>query len=93
MRLEEPGLTAEHLVDVARLARDGVEVGDRRPERRHVGGGGIRLDVGAGEGVGVSSAVDGGDVRALRLEGLGDTGGAGEEVERRAGARGPADLA
>ena len=92
MRLEEPGLTAERLVDVARLAGDGVEVADRRLQRRHVGGGGIRLDVGAGEGVGVSGAVGGGDVDALGLEGLRHAGGPGEEVERGAGARSPADL-
>ena len=60
-------------------------MGDRRLQRLHVGGGGIRLDVGAGEGVGVSGAVDGRDVHALGLEGLGDAGGAGEEVERACG--------
>ena len=82
MRLEVTGLTAERLGDVAGLAGEGVEVGHRRPERRGVGGGGVRLDVGAGEGVRVAGAVDGGHVHTLGLEGLGDAGGAGEKVER-----------
>ena len=51
-------------------------MGDGRPERAGIGGGGIRLDVGAGEGVRVAGAVDRGDVHALCLEGLGDAGGA-----------------
>ena len=70
-----------------------VETGDGRLERAHVGGGGVRLDVGPGEDVGVPRAVDRGDVHALGLERLGHPGRAGEEVERRAGARGAADLA
>ena len=60
-------------------------------QRAGIGGGGIRLDVGAGEGVRIAGAVDGGDVHALGLEGLGDAGGAGEEIEGGAGAGGLAD--
>ncbi len=66
-------------------------MGDGRSERVGVGGGRIRLDVGPGEGVRVAGAVDGGDVHALSLEGLGDAGGPGEEVERAAGAGDLAD--
>ena len=66
-------------------------MGDGRPQRAGIGGGGVRLDVGAGEGVRIAGAVDGGDVHALGLEGLGDAGGAGEEIERGAGAGGLAD--
>ena len=66
-------------------------MGDGCPERRHVGGGGVRLNVGTGEGVRIAGAVDGGDVDALGLEGLGDAGGAGEEIEGGGGAGGPAD--
>ena len=91
VRLEVAGLMAERLRDVAGFAGDGVEVGDRRPQRTGIGDGGVGLDVGAGEGVRIAGAVDGGDVDALGLEGLGDAGGAGEEVERGGGAGGLAD--
>ena len=61
-------------------------------ERRHVDGGSIGLYVALGEDVGVASRVDRGDVETLRLEGLGDAGGAGEQIEGGACTGGGTDL-
>ncbi len=91
-RLEEARFLAEGVVHVARRAGEPIEMGDGCGERRHVDGGSVGLYVALGEDVGVARRVDGGDLDALRLEGLGDTGRAGEEIERGAGAGGRADL-
>src|ERR1700722_12678389 len=82
---------AERLGDVAWPPGETVQMGDRRPQRVGIGDGGVRLDVGAGEGVRVSGAVDRGDVHAVGLEGLGDAGGTGEQIEGGAGPGGLAD--
>ncbi len=91
-RLEEARFFAEGVVHVSRRTGEPVEMGDGCGERRHVDCGSVGLYVALGKDVGVARRVDGGDLHALRLEGLGDAGRAGEEIERRARTGGRTDL-
>ena len=90
-RLEEPGLPAERLGDVASGSGERVQVRQRVRELAFGQGRRVRLDVAAGEDFGVAREIDSGHVHPEALERLGDPGRAGEQVQRAPGAARRAD--
>src|SRR5262249_16865158 len=82
VRLEEAGLHAERLGEVAVDSRPAREIGERRFDLGLVDFVRIELDVALREHFGVPRSVDRGDVRALPLELLCNPRRPGEEIER-----------